>query len=88
MRRLILGTGVLSAGAGAVYALSVPGTAYASVKEPVPVLSDRVPSREEQWANLSQGTASNPYDVLVVGGGATGTGVAIDSATRVVRGRF
>ncbi|KAK2080209.1 hypothetical protein QBZ16_000062 [Prototheca wickerhamii] len=82
MRRLILGTGVLSAGAGAVYALSAPGTAYASVKEPVPVLSDRVPSREEQWANLSQGTASNPYDVLVVGGGATGTGVAIDSATR------
>jgi glycerol-3-phosphate dehydrogenase len=38
------------------------------------------PDREEQLRRLRSGAA--PYDVLVVGGGATGTGVALDAATR------
>lgn len=29
-----------------------------------------LPSREEQVRRLSQGTAANPYDVLIIGGGA------------------
>ena len=28
-----------------------------------------LPSREEQVRRLSQGTAANPYDVLIIGGG-------------------
>ena len=35
--------------------------------------------REEQVAKLQSG---HQYDVLVIGGGATGTGVALDAATR------
>jgi len=35
--------------------------------------------REEQIAKLQSG---HQYDVLVIGGGATGTGVALDAATR------
>ena len=43
---------------------------------------DRVPSREEQLAKLAQGTKDSPYDVLIIGGGATGTGCAVDASTR------
>lgn len=38
------------------------------------------PGREEQVARLR--AASRPFDVLVVGGGATGAGVALDAASR------
>lgn len=48
-------------------------------------LLDCVPSRSEQLRRLGQhGSASNPYDVLIIGGGATGTGCAVDAATRWV----
>ncbi len=30
----------------------------------------------------AQGTEGNPYDLLVIGGGATGTGIALDAASR------
>jgi glycerol-3-phosphate dehydrogenase len=41
-----------------------------------------VPSRGEQLRRLSATTASTPFDVLVIGGGATGTGCALDAVTR------
>lgn len=48
-------------------------------------IHDRLPSRAEQLHRLSQGTAANPYDVLIIGGGATGTGCAVDAVTRGLR---
>jgi glycerol-3-phosphate dehydrogenase len=36
---------------------------------------------EESWSQLQEGT----YDVLVIGGGVTGAGVALDAATRGLR---
>lgn len=42
----------------------------------------KVPSRDQQLQKLAQGTLSNPYDVLIIGGGATGTGCAVDAVTR------
>eukprot|EP01135_Chromosphaera_perkinsii_P003140 Nk52_evm29s236 gene=Nk52_evmTU29s236 len=39
----------------------------------------KVPSREEQLKNLKKG---QEYDVLIIGGGATGCGIAVDSITR------
>jgi hypothetical protein len=42
----------------------------------------QVPSRAQQLTHLAQGTEDSPYDVLVIGGGATGTGCAVDAATR------
>ena len=43
-----------------------------------------IPSRAEQIRILSNenNTAKNEYDVLIVGGGATGAGCALDAATR------
>lgn len=48
----------------------------------------RVRSRLEQLADLrrsSDAAAGTEYDVLVIGGGATGAGVALDAATRGLR---
>lgn len=44
---------------------------------PVPIRLDGA-YREQAWETL----ASTPFDVLVVGGGVTGAGVALDAATR------
>ena len=41
-----------------------------------------MPSRVELIGRLKQGTKDNPFDLLVIGGGATGTGVALDAVTR------
>mmetsp|Transcript_31249 Transcript_31249/g.57950 ORF Transcript_31249/g.57950 Transcript_31249/m.57950 type:complete len:907 (+) Transcript_31249:25-2745(+) len=42
-----------------------------------------IPSRVEQIRKLNaNGTADSPYDILVIGGGATGAGIAFDAATR------
>lgn len=40
---------------------------------------DRLPTREEQLATLQN---TPEFDVLVVGGGATGSGCALDAVTR------
>lgn len=45
----------------------------------------KVPSRKEQLRALASGTKDCPFDVLIVGGGATGTGCAVDAATRYVQ---
>ena len=43
---------------------------------------DKVPSRKEQLRKLADGSEHNPFDVLIIGGGATGTGCALDAVTR------
>ncbi|GAB4813967.1 hypothetical protein N2152v2_001013 [Parachlorella kessleri] len=83
---------------GGVLVLGVAGAglAFANSTEPLsmqPALSyqaraarvawlDQVPARREQLRRLAEGTPNSPYDVLIVGGGATGTGCAVDAATR------
>ncbi|KAE8714749.1 Glycerol-3-phosphate dehydrogenase [Hibiscus syriacus] len=44
-----------------------------------------VPSRAAQESTLIAAKSGNPFDILVVGGGATGCGVALDAATRGLR---
>jgi glycerol-3-phosphate dehydrogenase len=44
-----------------------------------------VPRRSVQEAALAGTSPVNPLDVLVIGGGATGCGVALDAATRGLR---
>ncbi|KAI0493693.1 hypothetical protein KFK09_023817 [Dendrobium nobile] len=44
-----------------------------------------VPSREVQAAALMGASAASPLDVLVIGGGATGCGVALDAVSRGLR---
>uniref|UniRef100_A0A5B7B378 Glycerol-3-phosphate dehydrogenase n=1 Tax=Davidia involucrata TaxID=16924 RepID=A0A5B7B378_DAVIN len=44
-----------------------------------------VPSRAVQESALIGASSDNPLDILVIGGGATGSGVALDAATRGLR---
>ena len=45
-------------------------------------LAQPLPSRQQQWQRLCDGTRSSPFDLFIIGGGATGTGCAVDAATR------
>lgn len=44
-----------------------------------------VPSRDVQQSSLIGASSANPLDILVIGGGATGCGVALDAVTRGLR---
>ena len=46
----------------------------------IPTRKTVIPSRDVQIANLSQ--SDKVFDVLIVGGGATGAGAALDATTR------
>ena len=45
-------------------------------------LAQPMPTRAQQWQHLCQGTRENPFDLFIIGGGATGTGCAVDAVTR------
>ncbi|KAJ1404890.1 hypothetical protein SESBI_26292 [Sesbania bispinosa] len=44
-----------------------------------------VPERESQQSALMAADKAHPLDVLVIGGGATGSGAALDAVTRGLR---
>lgn len=90
MFRKLPKVGITSAIAGVAL---VTGTAYFAIGKPkskVPIYSNYnsnpiqerqldLPSRKELLNKLER---TNQFDVLIIGGGATGTGCAIDAATR------
>jgi glycerol-3-phosphate dehydrogenase len=86
MQRALVKGGLIAVGAvGGFTVMSNDSKvlAYHPKKVVLPAIKEEhVPSRREQWTKLSQGTKQDPYDVLIIGGGATGTGCALDSATR------
>ena len=55
-------------------------TALVSNPKEVEGPTEKIPSRAQQIRNLEN--ADQPYDLLVIGGGATGAGIALDAATR------
>lgn len=67
----------------------VPPPGYSSGKL-VPPNFPRIKSRDEQILDLKRSSGivdsgsskDEPYDLLVIGGGATGSGIALDAATR------
>jgi glycerol-3-phosphate dehydrogenase len=63
-----------------------PGLAWTSViSHPLPVPGPKgIPSRSEQLAKLQQvqSTKDEEYDILIIGAGATGAGIALDAASR------
>ncbi|XVE68816.1 hypothetical protein DITRI_Ditri09bG0100300 [Diplodiscus trichospermus] len=61
------------------------GPALESVRRMISDPSAVVPSRAVQESALIGASSANPLDILVVGGGATGCGVALDAATRGLR---
>ncbi|KAF5133691.1 Glycerol-3-phosphate dehydrogenase, mitochondrial [Metarhizium anisopliae] len=99
IRRLIV-SGVFVAGGGAlIYSYrprNIPGSSSAAVPPPTygpdgSFTRPRFPSikpRREQLADLRRSAepdSGNEYDMLIIGGGATGAGVALDAATRGMR---
>ncbi|KAJ4979196.1 hypothetical protein NE237_009976 [Protea cynaroides] len=61
------------------------GESFESVRRKIADVNATVPSREVQEFALKGSSAANPLDVLVVGGGATGCGVALDAVSRGLR---
>ncbi|CAJ1967734.1 unnamed protein product [Sphenostylis stenocarpa] len=61
------------------------GSQIATVREKIHDPFATVPSREVQRSALIGAGATSPLDVLVIGGGATGSGVALDAVTRGLR---
>ncbi|KAK9152723.1 hypothetical protein Sjap_000203 [Stephania japonica] len=55
------------------------------VKERIVSSSGIVPSRDEQVSKICGSRVDKPFDVLVIGGGATGAGAALDAASRGLR---
>lgn len=77
-----LGVLGLGAGGGILLQTNNPGEAAE-----VPLSAD-VPARLQQVRRLAASKPykqqHNPFDVLIIGGGATGAGIAVDAATRCV----
>lgn len=96
LRRLALPFGLATAGGGLLFYVyrprNIPGHGAAAVPPPIYGADGtfklpkfpRVKSRLEQIADLKR-SADDEYDMLVIGGGATGAGVAVDAATRGLR---
>lgn len=92
IRRLAVGAAVVAAASGGAVFLSPSvassdrgGPILDSVRRRIGDPTASVPCRSVQESVLIGATSSNPLDVLVIGGGATGTGVALDAATRGLR---
>ncbi|XP_021906672.1 glycerol-3-phosphate dehydrogenase SDP6, mitochondrial-like [Carica papaya] len=92
LRRLAAATAIAAASGGAIFltpsvSASDRGAEGLSVdvrnkiRDPTAV----VPSRTVQKSALIGASAVNPLDILVIGGGATGCGVALDAVTRGLR---
>ncbi|KAI5062327.1 hypothetical protein GOP47_0022866 [Adiantum capillus-veneris] len=68
-----------------VWASSEHQSAASKWKHQIEALGGKVPGRSEHRSALSGSSPAAPFDILVIGGGATGSGVALDAATRGLR---
>lgn len=95
LRPLLYTSAVAAAGAGVLYVSyrprNIPGSEAPAVPPPgyhegklVPPSFPHIKSRFEQIQDLkhSGSDKDQEYDLLVIGGGATGSGIALDAATR------
>ncbi|KAJ6263739.1 hypothetical protein Dda_2309 [Drechslerella dactyloides] len=76
----VAGTSLI--GAGTLYYTLRPRIYPNDNPKPItkPPIFPTLPSRKQQLENLRN--AKEPYDVLVIGGGAVGSGIALDAAAR------
>ncbi|GLT88834.1 hypothetical protein SLE2022_068430 [Rubroshorea leprosula] len=93
LRRLAASTAAIAAvaGGGVILFSSVSanerggGPALEAMRRRINDPTVLVPSRAVQESALIGASSANPLDILVIGGGATGSGVALDAATRGLR---
>src|SRR4051812_48931623 len=80
----LLSATALSSAAYIVYFTPIPGF-HQKIISPI-ITNEMIPAREEQIRRLKEKREINSpklkWDLLVIGGGATGTGVALDAVTR------
>lgn len=95
IRPLLYTSAAAVVGTGALYISyrprNLPGSEAPAVPPPgyhegklVPPSFPRIKSRDEQIQDLKRSAtdAGEVYDLVVIGGGATGSGIALDAATR------
>ncbi|KAJ5909161.1 Glycerol-3-phosphate dehydrogenase [Penicillium taxi] len=93
LRPLLYTSAAAAAGAGVLYISyrprNIPGLEAPAVPPPgyhegklVPPSFPTIKSRLEQIQDLKKSQDEEPYDLLVIGAGATGSGIALDAATR------
>ncbi|KAJ5086302.1 hypothetical protein NUU61_007609 [Penicillium alfredii] len=93
LRPLLYTSAAAAAGAGVLYISyrprNIPGLEAPAVPPPgyhegklVPPSFPTIKSRLEQIQDLKRSKEEEPYDLLVIGAGATGSGIALDAATR------
>lgn len=88
-----VGAGIVTAYGGAVilHSFSIPANDYGggsrleALRKRVHDPDAVVPSREVQQSALMAAGKADPLDVLVIGGGATGSGATLDAVTRGLR---
>ncbi|CAL5207767.1 unnamed protein product [Lathyrus oleraceus] len=92
LRKLSTALGAVAATAyGGAILLSPPlssndhGSQLSAFQQKIHDPSAVLPSRQVQQSSLIGSSSVNPLDILVIGGGATGSGVALDAATRGLR---
>lgn len=97
LRPLLYTSAAAATGAGVLYISyrprNIPGLEGPVVPPPgyhegklVPPSFPSIKSRLEQIQDLKRSEKEDePYDLLVIGGGATGSGIALDAATRGLR---
>lgn len=85
-RRVFLATASLSTAVlASATVLKANADSDTKLDYPIPKVAAPPPKREELIKKLHQASGETPddvYDILVIGGGATGTGVAVDAASR------
>ncbi|KAJ5799140.1 Glycerol-3-phosphate dehydrogenase mitochondrial [Penicillium psychrosexuale] len=93
LRPLLYTSAAAAAGAGVIYISyrprNIPGLEAPAVPPPgyykgklVPPSFPSIKSRLEQIEDLKRSEEEEEYDLLVIGAGATGAGIALDAATR------
>lgn len=82
-RALLIGAGLGVSSLGVVALLTAPETGKNEAFEMK--MNEKIPSRSQQLDAMRASTKANPFDLLIIGGGATGAGCALDASARGIK---
>ncbi|KAG1659686.1 hypothetical protein FOA52_004325 [Chlamydomonas sp. UWO 241] len=85
MSRRLLTYALYAGGAGGAVLTATTLAGWGAKPEPEQFLSEVVPTRQQQLSRIKAGSKEKPFDLLIIGGGATGAGCAADAATRGIK---
>jgi glycerol-3-phosphate dehydrogenase len=82
-RRLLIGVGLGVSSLGVLAWLTSPETCKNEAFEVQ--MSTKIPSRVQHLNTMRASSRANPFDLLIIGGGATGAGCALDASSRGIK---